>query len=64
MFIITAINYTTGEITVCPLVSLTSKKGEELSFLQTDRQLRQTVPKEHLKDLKIGQAIKMTISLL
>ena len=64
MFIITSINYTTGEITVCPALSITSKKGEQITFLQKDRELRQIVPKEHLNDLKIGQVIKMTISLL
>lgn len=63
MFVITAINYTTGEITVAPVISLTSKKGEQITFLQKDRTLRQVVPKERLDDLIIGQVIKMTISL-
>jgi hypothetical protein len=63
MFYITGINYTTCEVTICPLVQLTSKRGEEMAFLQTDKQLKQVVPKDQLKNLKIGQSVQMSISL-
>lgn len=63
MFYVTGINYTTCEVTITPLIELTSKKGEEMAFLQTDRQLKQVVPQDQLKSLKIGQPVKMSISL-
>ena len=63
MFYITGINYTTCEVTITPLIQLVSKKGEEMAFLQTDKQLKQVVSKDQLKDLKIGQPVKMSISL-
>lgn len=63
MFYIVGINYTTCEVTIAPLIQLTSKRGEEMAFLQIDKQLKQVVPKEHLKDLKIGQSVQMSISL-
>lgn len=63
MFYITGINYTTCEVTICPLVRLVSKRGEEMAFLQTDKQLKQVVPKDQLKNLKIGQSVQMSISL-
>ena len=62
MYIITGINYSTGEVTISPSISLTSKKENKLHSCKR-WELRQVVPKEHLNDLKIGQVIKISISI-